>query len=650
MALRRRASKPPMTRSGSGKVTANRTAPGADTSPGAMPEQGKPVWFGDYLLIDLIAAGGMAHVFRGLTFGVEGFARQVAIKRILPQWAKDKNFINMLVDEARIAVALSHSGIVQTYELGEVDGRYYIAMEYVAGIDLRQMLNDLLEKGERLPLPLAAFVVSSVCSALDHAHRRHDLEGKSLSIVHRDVSPHNVLLGYNGEVKVTDFGIASAEDRVTQTRTGALKGKFAYMAPEQVRGLPVTRASDIFAIGALLFELVTGHQLFEGDSDFAVLEHVRNAEFTPPRELEPDVPEEVEEIILKALEAAPEDRYAWASDMEEALQPLLIDDRSIVGRGRLATFLLRQYPDAAAEESSISDEILAAALGKTEDMDLTEMPTRISGKQPRTQLLATKSGWEHIDAGDALLDTQETAPVADTRAATHSAAHPAPHPASHTVPHGATAPSTSGTARTVSVVAVLVALAAVVVSGVLWTQLQDTSTPDAQPPPVEPATLTNPPPPANTASETRPDPAGATDGAEQSDVEEPAEAVSPKQRLANLRRAIDKSVRRHGIIPGDLPPFDANRVKMNQATKRGNIADAVAAAERAATALRRFSLDKSFLYKKLGRFNKRFDKTKDAALRKRLSAQASKIGVAISASELREANRQLNAAFRMLGD
>ena len=249
-----------------------------------------PSPFGKYLLLERINIGGMAEVFKAKTYGVQGFERFLAIKRILPNMAEDDEFINMFVDEARIAVQLTHANVVQIYELGKFENQFYIAMEYVSGRDMRQVLDKLRKETTTVPVPTTAFVISKICEGLDYAHRRTDPSGRPLNLIHRDVSPQNILVGYEGDVKITDFGIAKAEDRASKTQAGVLKGKFAYMSPEQVRGLPIDRRSDIFAVGILMYEMLTGERLFVGESDFTTLEKVRNAEVPPPRMHNPDIP------------------------------------------------------------------------------------------------------------------------------------------------------------------------------------------------------------------------------------------------------------------------------------------------------------------------------------------------------------------------
>ncbi len=278
-----------------------------------------PERFGPYVLLDRINVGGMAEVFRGKKLGVEGFERLVALKRILPSVSSDPDFIEMFVDEAKIAVQLQHANIAQTYDLGKVDEQYFIAMEYVSGVDLRTMWDRARQRKRLLPLVMSAYVVQKVCEGLDAAHRKTDDAGRPIGLVHRDISPHNVLCSFEGEVKVIDFGIAKVANKISKTHAGALKGKFGYMSPEQVRGIELDGRSDIFACGTVLHELLVGRRLFRGSSEFSVLEKVRKVDFRPPRELNQHLDPELERIVMKALAKDPNERYQHASEMAEDL-------------------------------------------------------------------------------------------------------------------------------------------------------------------------------------------------------------------------------------------------------------------------------------------------------------------------------------------
>src|SRR5439155_8787101 len=237
-----------------------------------------PDRFGQYELLEKIASGGMAELFRARRTGVEGFQKIVAIKKILPHIADNDEFITMFADEAKLAAQLNHPNIVHIFDLGKIEaGGYFIAMEYVEGRDLRSILQSGHDLGAPLPTPLAVYVASKIAAALDYAHRRRDSEGRELNIVHRDVSPPNILISYEGDIKLCDFGIAKAASKASQTQSGALKGKVQYMSPEQAWGKALDRRSDLFSLGAVLFEMLTEQKLFRGDSDLTVLEKVRAA-------------------------------------------------------------------------------------------------------------------------------------------------------------------------------------------------------------------------------------------------------------------------------------------------------------------------------------------------------------------------------------
>jgi hypothetical protein len=328
-----------------------------------------PIPFGKYLLLERVNVGGMAEVFKAKAFGVEGFERILAIKRILPNMADDDEFINMFVDEARIAVQLSHANIVQIYELGKFDNQYYIAMEYVAGKDLRFILDHVRKKKELLPLPASAFIVSKICEGLDYAHRKADPTGRPLNVIHRDVSPQNILVSYEGAVKITDFGIAKAEDRASKTQAGVLKGKFGYMSPEQVRGLEIDHRSDIFAVGILMYEMITGKRLFLGESDFSTLEKVRNADVPLPSQVNPKVSPELERIMMKTLAKERDDRYQWGSELHDDLQQFLIEDNTIYNAKRCSSLLQTEFKlDIDAEMAKMEEFMKVQAPQNAEAM------------------------------------------------------------------------------------------------------------------------------------------------------------------------------------------------------------------------------------------------------------------------------------------
>jgi serine/threonine protein kinase len=285
----------------------------------------------------------MAEVYRAKATGAERFQRLFAIKCMLSQLNEDEQFTTMFVDEAKLAAHLNHANIVQIYELGRINQQLYIAMELVNGRDLRHIIRRATAAQMAIPVGFAAYVISKAAEGLDFAHRQLGIDGSPLNLVHRDVSPQNILVSYDGEVKVADFGIAKAEVRDTETRAGVLKGKSAYMAPEQVMGSEIDRRADIFALGAVLYEILTGQKLFRGESDFSILEKVRAAQVPRISTKLADVPEEVDAILARALCRDRNSRYAWASDLSEGLSPMLIDHRSIFGAKQAKEFMQTLY-------------------------------------------------------------------------------------------------------------------------------------------------------------------------------------------------------------------------------------------------------------------------------------------------------------------
>ena len=312
------------------------TAPEVERIPGPLPS-GTP--FGQYELIEPIATGGMAEVYRARMRGVEGFQKIVAIKRILPHLTDNHEFVTMFVDEAKLAAQLQHPNIIHIYDLGKIERSYYIAMEYIDGRDLRSILRTLEEKQARLPLGLAMFIASRLAAGLDYAHHKRDLQGTAMALVHRDVSPQNVLISYDGDIKLCDFGIAKAASKASHTRAGALKGKLQYMSPEQAWGKDIDSRSDIFSLGLVLHEMLTGRKGFGGDSELSILEQVRSPRLIPPRELDPAIPPEVERVVMTALKENREDRYQTAAELASDLGSMLQVIRPTPGAGELGAFL-----------------------------------------------------------------------------------------------------------------------------------------------------------------------------------------------------------------------------------------------------------------------------------------------------------------------
>src|SRR6476659_4904419 len=317
-----------------------------------------PDRFGQYELLSKIASGGMAEVFRARFRGVEGFQKIVAIKKILPHIAGDEEFITMFADEAKLAAQLNHPNIVHIYDLGKIEaGGYFIAMEFVEGTDLRSILRRGRHSGLRMPVPLAVSVASKVASALDYAHRRRGGDGRDLNIIHRDVSPPNILVSTDGDIKLCDFGIAHAASKVSKTESGALKGKVQYMSPEQAWGRPLDQRSDIYSLGSVLFELLAGRKLYRGDSELNVLEKVRAGEVVAPSSLNPEVPPALDAAVLKALAREPGERYAAVSELLRDLEAVLRVYEPPPTSGDLAVYVRH----LEAEESALREARARAA-------------------------------------------------------------------------------------------------------------------------------------------------------------------------------------------------------------------------------------------------------------------------------------------------
>ena len=268
-----------------------------------------PRQFGKYVLVRKIAMGGMAEIFKAKTAGAEGFEKDVVIKRILPHFTEDESFVKMFIDEASITSKLQHANIVQIFDFDVCEGSYYIAMELIEGVDLKKVIDVGLKSGKPLSIAQTVWIMMEISKGLHYAHTK-EYKGQPLNIVHRDISPHNAMVSYAGEVKLMDFGIAKAAQRSTKTMAGTVKGKVAYMSPEQARGKPLDGRSDLFALGIMLWEMLTGKRLFLGDSDFETLTNVLKNDPPPASQINPKVPKDLDEIVKKSLMKDRDQRYA----------------------------------------------------------------------------------------------------------------------------------------------------------------------------------------------------------------------------------------------------------------------------------------------------------------------------------------------------
>ena len=275
--------------------------------------------FGRYYLIDKMAIGGMAEVFNAIIFGIHSFEMPLVIKRILPTLSDNQKFVDMFVKKKKIYVALQHQNIVQIYDFNKFQNQYFIALEFVEGRDLKNLLNITKERQNSLSIEQSLFIAHQICNGLEYVHTRRGSSGDELGLVHRDLSPANILLSYTGEVKIADFGIAKAKRHAAISDVGVLKGKYKYMSPEQGRGEDIDHRSDIFAVGILLYEMVTGTKVFDGESDKVILNRVQHSIIEEPRRRNPRISPRLNKIICRALHPSPNGRFQTAKNLQEAL-------------------------------------------------------------------------------------------------------------------------------------------------------------------------------------------------------------------------------------------------------------------------------------------------------------------------------------------
>ncbi len=306
------------------------------------------VLFGKYLLLEKIKTGGMAEIWLAKEKGIENFERLVVIKKVLPGLSEDKEFIEMFLDEGRIAAQLNHPNIVQIYELDKIDDSYYIAMEYIEGVDLQELIKKLVKSGS-VPILYMCKIISNAAKGLHFAHTSKDIYGNPLNIVHRDISPQNILISYDGIVKIVDFGIAKATTQSNKTKTGMLKGKLSYMSPEQISGVELDKRSDVFALGIVLYELTVGRRLFKGKSEVNIIRMIADMPVIPPHSLNNNFPKELSDIIMKALEKDINKRYQSAHELEVDLEKFIANQNVKNIDIDLSKWLNDIYKDKIAE-------------------------------------------------------------------------------------------------------------------------------------------------------------------------------------------------------------------------------------------------------------------------------------------------------------
>jgi serine/threonine protein kinase len=306
---------------------------------------------GKYQLLRKIASGGMGQVFLAREHGA-GIERLVVIKRVLPHLAQDEGFLEMFQEEAQLVAGLRHPNLITILEWAQVEGRYCLAMEYVQGEDVRRLDRFARGRGTPVPVGLALRIVAEAAAGLHYAHQACDAEGRPLQLVHRDVSPQNILVGFDGGVKVIDFGVAKAAGSTSNTATGVLKGKYPYMSPEQADGQPVDARSDLFALGVVLWELLTRHRLFKGESDLMTLRLVRDCQVPPPSLLNPALPSGLDALVLRALAPTPAARFPDCGAFRLALEDFLVQSQLSASNAHLSAWLRELYAERIANEAN----------------------------------------------------------------------------------------------------------------------------------------------------------------------------------------------------------------------------------------------------------------------------------------------------------
>ena len=309
--------------------------------------------FGKYTLVAKLATGGMGEIFLAKLSGMAGFEKLVVIKRLLPHLAEDAHFVTMLLDEARIAARLSHPNVCQVHDLGEVDGQYYIAMEYLEGVPCSQMLKLARRHDEHLEIGLSCSILQQTCDGLHHAHELKDHTGKPIGLVHRDVSPSNLFATISGAIKVLDFGVAKSQDARARTHTGALKGKYAYMSPEQVMAHELDRRSDIFSLGIVLFELLCTRRLFWRDSEYKMFQAIAEDPIPDVRDFRPEVPAPLAAIVRRALSRDADKRFATAVDLSNAIGKVVTAMSVTGGNRKIAAYVSENFESAIRERREL---------------------------------------------------------------------------------------------------------------------------------------------------------------------------------------------------------------------------------------------------------------------------------------------------------
>jgi eukaryotic-like serine/threonine-protein kinase len=349
-----------------------------------------------YRVVRRLDAGGMAEVYLGEAESLQGFTKKVAIKRVLPELAQNRQFIRMFLDEARIGLHLNHANVVQVFDIGNSNDTYFIVMEYVDGVNLKTIVEATRSRGRPAPVPVSVYMMIEVCKALSYAHELTDESGRSRGIVHRDVSPPNVLLSKRGEVKLVDFGLAKAVDQLEHTDPGVIKGKFSYLSPEAVEQKEVDSRADIFAVGILLWELLTNERLFLGETDLDTIELVKRAHVPSIINLNPQVPPPLEQVVRRALARDRNMRYQSAREIGDALADVLFTHQLKVTNfdiGSLVNEIVQQDNFSKREPSRI-EKLIEEELLRFTTLDETNVPQALS---PELEYIDPQHGAQPLD-------------------------------------------------------------------------------------------------------------------------------------------------------------------------------------------------------------------------------------------------------------
>jgi serine/threonine-protein kinase len=374
-----------------------------------------------YTITERLDHGGMAEVFRGVAESMEGFKKSVAIKRILPNLTKNQKFVSMFLDEARLSLFLQHANIVQVFDISRTpDNAYFLVMEYVDGCNLKALLERQKQKGKRIDIGHSVYLMAECCKALQYAHNlEHPETNEPLGIVHRDISPPNILLSKNGEVKLVDFGLAKANSQIEATDPGVVKGKFSYLSPEAASGRDVDHRADVFAVGIILWELFTGRRLFYGDTDYQTVELVRQARVPSIAALNPEIDAEIEQVVRKSLARDPADRYQSAGDLGDALAQFLFSRRMKVTARDIAALVRDTQVEMMRKRSAEPKDSLIDALILDEMQKMTSLLDGDGAGAPQTT-----EGSMSLDPS-AFIDTSNWAGEMGLASSHHPPQHPA---------------------------------------------------------------------------------------------------------------------------------------------------------------------------------------------------------------------------------